>query len=46
MRCGAKCVGDIFRIIGEKHPQMDTDVVGQSVGAGFETAPIMVVQDV
>ena len=22
MRCGAKCAGDIFRIIGEKYPQM------------------------
>ena len=39
MRCGAKCAGVIFNIIGEKHPQMaqiDADVVGQSVGAGFE----------
>ena len=46
MRCGAKCAGVIFRIIGEKHPQMKTDVVGQSVGAGLKLAPIMVVQDV
>ena len=33
MRCGAKCAGVIFRIIGEKHPQKKTRVSGVQLAA-------------
>ena len=37
---------DVVGAVPRACPQMNADVVGQSVGAGFKPAPIMVIQNV